>query len=119
MGLYVDVFTNGRGDCTNGGVSSRFRELCVVNVDGPFDPKPDAPAVALVDGPSGTKRVVVVMDCAEPGEEREWQQVTPGGSRPMFGGNYAASSDGRWTREVGFYGAVAIHDRFEWENVVG
>lgn len=114
MGLIIDVYRTGRGDCTGGGVSAKHQELTVVNVDGPFDPNDDRPAVALIDGHrAGDKIVVRVINCADDGDEPEWQQFTPGGVGPMFGGNYAGSSDGRWCREVGFSGAVPIHDRYE------
>jgi hypothetical protein len=114
MGLIVGVYRNPLGDFTGSGISGRHLKLTVVNVDGPFDPTPDAPAVALLDGPLGTKRIVPVLGDNDEG----WQMVEPDGyCGPMMGGNYAATSDGRWSRAVGFYGAVAIHDRYEtWEQ---
>jgi hypothetical protein len=33
------------GDCTNGGISSRYSRLCIINVDGPFSPDAETPAV--------------------------------------------------------------------------
>lgn len=114
MGLIVSVYRNAekgmQADFTAGGLSSRYGALTVVNVDGPFDPTPERPAVALVDGPLGTKRLVPVLGSDEEG----WQMVQPQGHvGPMMGGNYAGTSDSRWGRAVGFYGAVAIHDRYE------
>lgn len=108
MGLYISVFRNSEfagTDCTNGGVTSRFTKLCVTNVDGPFDPSDDCPAVKLVKGNlPGTVKIVP--------EELE-------GKWTMMGGNYAATSDSRFSEACEkitgsrFYGAVPVHDRFE------
>lgn len=117
MGLYVDVYRHPGFDSTGNGVSARHDRLFVVNVDGPpHDPERlDGNTVALIDGHRpGDKIIVPVINCAEPGEEPEWQAVSPDGHvGPMNGGNFAAASDGRWCRAVGFYGAVPIHDRYE------
>ena len=110
MGLIVEVFRNPLGDCTGGGISGRDSSLTVVNIDGPFHPTPERPAVALVDGPFKTKHIVPVLGDDDEG----WRMASPAGFvGPMMGGNYAASSDSRFSRAVGFYGAVAIHDRYE------
>ena len=105
MGLHVYVFRNALGDCTNGGISSKAKGLCVINIDGPCEPSPDYPAIELVDGHlPGTLRLV------PPGYENTWY---------MMGGNYGATSDSRFSetceKMLGhrFYGAVAIHDRQE------
>ena len=106
MGLLVNVYKNGKYDCTNGGVSSRdIKGLCLTNVDGPFDPSDDCPAVKLVKGNlPGTVKIVP--------EELE-------GKWTMMGGNYAATSDSRFSEACEkitgsrFYGAVPVHDRFE------
>lgn len=106
MGLHVSVYRNGSYDCTNGGFSSMFSTLCLTNVEGPFDPDETAPAALLVAGHvPGTVRII--------GTENK-------GKWPMMGGNYAATSDSRFTQHVEkligapFYGAVPIHDRFEY-----
>jgi hypothetical protein len=111
MGLTVYVYrTATLGDCTGGGISGRHAELTVVNIEGPSKPRPDAPAVALLDGAMGTKRLVPVLGSDEEG----WQMVAPEGYvGPMMGGNYAASSDGRFRDACGFYGAIPVHDRYE------
>ena len=108
MGLLVNVYKSGDYDCTNGGVSSRFiKGLCLTNVDGPFDPSDDYPAAKLVKQTFGFGSSVKVIP-----EEAE-------GKSTMFGGNYAATSDSRFSRAVEellgnhFYGAIPIHDRVE------
>lgn len=103
MGMLVHVLRNSLGDCTANGVSSKVKSLCVVNVDGPFDPDETHPAVELVEGPNNTARLVPVAD------KEKWV---------MFGGNYATTSDSRFgknTFEMFGYpiDAVKIFDRIE------
>lgn len=107
MGLIVNVFRAADvQDCTRNGVSARHSTLCVINVDGPFQPAPDAPAVLLDTRVKGALRLVPLDEYAA-------------GKWLMFGGNFAHCSDARFTeaceRILGhaFYGAVAIHDRVE------
>lgn len=103
MGLLIDVFRpSSMYDCTNGGVSATAKRLCVVNVDGPFDPSEDAPAVKLQKGPLDTVNLVPV-------DEDRWV---------AFGGNFGYTSDSRFQRAVESligvsHVAVAIHDRVE------
>ena len=107
MGMIVSVYTDKSSnyDCTNNGVTHRFDRLCVVNVEGPFEPSDDCPAVYLdkgaVDG-------IAILRPIE--SKNRWT---------MFGGNYASTSDSRFSAAVEemcgqkFYGAVAVHDRVE------
>ena len=110
MGLIVEVMRAADGyDATNGGLSGRHRQLTVVNVTGPFEPMGDRPAFALLDGAGGSRRLVPVLY-----DGRNWQVVQPEGMvGPMMGGNFAHTSDSRFREAVGFYGAVAVHDRYE------
>lgn len=109
MGLLAFVYRTPDGvDCTNGGLSSRHERMVIINVDGPFEPTDDAPACWLVPGAfPGTVKVVV---------------HDPNGERPprgMMGGNFLSTSDSRFSQTIEaitsrrWYGAVAIHDRFE------
>jgi hypothetical protein len=106
MGLIVSVYRDAdlRGDCSNGGFSSRFTKLTLVNVEGPFDPTDDAPAALLVKREHGN---VVVVD---PRQNGRWT---------MFGGNFVSCSDSRFHRAVealsgyDFGFPVAVHDRVE------
>jgi hypothetical protein len=41
------------------------------------------------------------------------QQIRGQKLGPMMGGNLAYTPDSRWSKAVGFYGAVPIHDRYE------
>lgn len=112
MGLLLDVYRNDGADCTNGGVSSKSNRVCVVNVDGPFFSDYTNPAVMLEAGPCNSIRLV-------PSRKDAFGNNVPIEGVRMFGGNYAATSDSRFgeacARLLGhpWYGAVAIHDRFE------
>jgi hypothetical protein len=59
MGLSVSVYRWGLGDCTNGGKSAGVGSLCVVNVPGPFNPRPELPAFELVEGPGGRGHAIL------------------------------------------------------------
>lgn len=104
MGIIVDVYRCADKDCSKDGISSRYSRLCVVNVDGPFEPCDDLPACRLEQGYVPNSAMIVID-----GENR----------RGMFGGNYAGTSDSRFGEAVSkiLGGArvnvVAIHDRFE------
>lgn len=107
--LPVSVYRDGT-DCTNNGVSSRYRDLLVICPDGYINVDMDNPPENLVQV---VKRRLFGQDIyhVEP-----W--VSPKGAGWMMGGNYAASCDSRFSRLIGgMYGAVAIHDRQEsWEE---
>ena len=109
MGLLVSVYRNSElGDCTNNGLSNKHNKFCVVNVEGPFNPSDDAPAVKLASGPYNSVRLIPV----ELIENKSWV---------MFGGNYAGTSDSRFSEAVnetiGYdkmsNGVVKIFDRVE------
>jgi hypothetical protein len=116
MGLPISVLRNAQfGDCTNGGISSKANSLTLVNVDGPFEPTEQSPAAILENHVEGALRIRLVSYNPE---TRHWVRDGRLG-QPMFGGNYGASSDSRFGRACEkllghrFYGAVAIHDRYE------
>lgn len=104
MGLIVNVYRTAGPDCTMGGISADANRLCLVNVPGPFNPSHDAPAAHLQSHVLGCLRIVP-DGC--------------NGRHMMMGGNYAATSDSRFSKACrdllghDFYGAVAIHDRYE------
>jgi hypothetical protein len=104
MGLTVNVYKNGY-DCTLNGISSKCNELCLINVDGPFNPDDDKPAALLV--PGNLPNTVKIIP-ANVNQDKTWV---------MDGGNFAYSSDARFNNAVekiaGYRGAVSIHDRIE------
>jgi len=113
MGLNVSVYKFPLGDCTLDGISSDVKDLCLVNVEGPFNPTADAPAALLVKGNS--RGLVKIVPAA--GSNGNHWTAAPGWW--MMGGNYAATSDSRFHETVRkitggeSYGAVPIHDRQE------
>lgn len=125
-GLIVSILEDKRiGNCSNGGLSSKFSALTIVGIvdhtnsadlakrevkplpkySQVFSPTEDAPAAIIKYRTMGSKRLVSV----EPLEGVESGKGTPW----MAGGSYVSSSDSRWGELVGFYGAVSLHDRTE------
>jgi hypothetical protein len=114
MGIIAEIFRNDMfKGCSNNGMSAHYTSVTVVNVDGPFSPTEDRPAVMLVKGAfEGTIKVVPAIHMRDGTyqEDRRWS---------MMGGTYIATSDGRFSdkcKEITgqrHYGAVAFHDRFE------
>ena len=106
-GLTASIFIDELiGECSNGGISSRCKAVTVVGIPDAeiFSAGEDRPAVKLVKRQIMGKTVVH----AEPVE------APPQGCVGwMMGGSYISTSDGRFGRAVGFYGAVALHDRCE------
>lgn len=120
-GLTLHVYRSKLGDFTNGGISSGADKLILVGLirGGQFEPLPehsqvfapgpDAPAVVLVESRLPAK----YGPHLEP-----FMTDDSGDVGPMSGGNYAASSDSRWSElgdlfGHGRLGAVPIHDRYE------
>jgi hypothetical protein len=106
MGLIVDVYRDSGPDCTANGVSKHFNRLLVVNVDGPFEGH-DMPRVVLKRGNlAGTVKLVP-------------ETADDAGDWVMFGGNFAGTSDSRFSRAVEEIAGsrqpniVPIHDRIE------
>jgi len=90
-------------DCTNGGISSRVDKIVVITDDPSmqiFEPGPNAPAFIIQERVKGYKSLVPINGCPE------------GHVGFMAGGNYAVTSDSRWT-----FGALPIHDRSETKRM--
>lgn len=104
--LRLSVYRDELEDCTNGGISAEYNQLLVVSDNGFIEideNKPPENTVKLVKRNLFGK----TMYHLEP-------LVAPNGLGWMFGGNYAATSDSRFSEMIGgMYGAVAIHDRQE------
>lgn len=97
-------------DCSNGGITSRFKRLLVICQDGFIDVDENNPPENLC---KVVRRHLFGRDVfhVEP-------VAAPKGAGWMMGGNYAATSDSRFSALCGKqYGALAIHDRQEtWEE---
>lgn len=104
MGLIAQIYDSPLGNCSNDGLSAKHKKVCVTNVDGPFEPTPDAPAVRLVKGRAGN------LVCQPVDLENTWA---------MFGGAFVYTSDSRFgdaVRELSGYNhgfPIALHDRVE------
>lgn len=106
MGLLVYVYKSSLGDCTNGGITSKANEICITNIDGPFEPSKDCPAALLVEGNVPNSAKIIPADKKY---KNKWL---------MDGGNIADCSDSRFCSAVaklqnGISSPVAIHDRTE------
>jgi len=105
MGMLAFIHDSPLGNCSNKGLSSKHKKVCIVNIEGPFEPGPDMPAVKLIK-----REHVGNLVCIPVGLET---RLT------MFGGAYIATSDGRFCRAVeklsGYDHSfpVALHDRVE------
>jgi hypothetical protein len=116
MGIHVNIYKQAREedtwlgavDCTMGGESSYAMGFTVVNAEGPFEPCEDYPAAELVMKEVGGGRKILRLIPVS--KKEKWT---------MFGGNYASTSDSRFSElcekllGATFYGAVAVHDRVE------
>jgi len=108
--LSIDVYRFRHGDCTNGGISSRFGELLVFCHDGPrsFFSEHELPLnFCTVERIYGISHIVPAM-VTEDG------QIVPRPGWWMFGGNIADTSDSRWRELTGLGYPLHIHDRKEW-----
>ena len=128
-GLTIQVYRPADApDCTLGGISSRFSRLTLVGIVddrdtflqiGTYAPAPvrALPSNCQVCEPAAD-RPPVVLRIRKMGD-RLLYTIEPyqadGGSRwYMAGGNYAGSSDSRFSQLAGgTYGALNIHDRHE------
>lgn len=104
--LPIDVYRRNGVDCSNDGISSRFGTLLLVCDEGFVNVDESNPPENLV---RMVKRSLFGKDVYS---INPWKE--PDGIGWMFGGNFAHTSDSRFTRMCGGqYGAIAIHDRQE------
>ena len=116
--LSVEVYRDGYGDCSNGGVSSRFRELLVPCEAaspydcGPYEYDPDDPPenMCYVERRELFGQVILTL---VPAHGEGWH---------MYGGNKADCSDSRWGKLLErisgnpfyrFNTCLDVHDRYE------
>lgn len=121
MGLIAEVLKGSSGSCSNGGISEQAEQVCIVNVEGPFGPREEAPAVLLLAGNVANTAKLVPAEL-ETGMQayggNRWKPVR-GGVGPMMGGCFAYTPDGRFSEAVAkltgvaHSGPVPLHDRFE------
>ena len=102
-GLIVSVYRAANfPDCSNRGLSSRHDELTLLLPQGgPFEPKPERPAVRLVRKEVMGNEYLSVIPADAEGD---------GIGQYMFGGNFIFTSDSRFP-DKGY--PIPIHDRTE------
>ena len=109
--LRISVYKNPLyKNSTNGGITERYDELLLVCDEGyiEIDEKnPPENLVVFVDRMLGGEK----CGCIEP-----YAPCPDGCVGWMSGGSFAASCDRRFSRMVGIYGAVAVHDRSETQE---
>ncbi len=120
MGIRVSIYRAEHHSALN--VFNNVRELTIVNAEGPFEPSPEAPAAVLIQGHAlGSVRVVPAKLVTRLYADARDVWLPDIERRPMFGGSYVGTSDGRFARKVqeicgyptGGATAVALHDRIE------
>lgn len=104
QGLTIYVYRSPLGDCTNGGISSKYRELILVGegIEGPVS----------VDLDNPPENLVKIVRRRLFGEATEYLHIEPynnEGKWYMVGGNHAYTSDSRFPSRY----ALSIHDRCE------
>lgn len=121
MGVRANIVKHARGDTSNGGLSSRVDYVTVVNAPGSSEPNEEAPAVMLVRGAyPGLVRMVEaeLLDGRSPNGPDWAERKSATLIGPMFGGCYVACNGSLASlveaiTGAPFYGAVALHDRWE------
>jgi hypothetical protein len=108
MGMLAWIYKSPLGgNCSNNGISQTNQQVCIVNVDGPFEPSDDCPAVKLIKRDRVGNVVCVPVD------------LLTRGAWTMFGGSLIYTSDSRFSDAVAkladydFGFPVALHDRCE------
>lgn len=106
----IDVMRSSRfGDCTNGGISSRFSELLIVCEDGHRQ-------IDLDNPPENACKMVKRYLFGQFHYHIE-PLSRPTGAGWMAGGNFGYTSDSRFSAMCGCTGnAISIHDRQEFHK---
>jgi len=100
--LTADVYTDGC-DCSNGGISSKYKTLMIADIPGPSEENADIPMVKIV------KRTIYGN------EYMHVEPVTPapsGSTGYQFGGNFLYACDSRFSAVAAY--PIPIHDRVEY-----
>jgi hypothetical protein len=107
LGILVHVLVpRGMADCTNGGVSSRYKAFVLIGegIDGYTEPTDDTPALRLVRRTIGRRQADY---CVPTTDLRADYPTTYAG--PMMGGNFVYTSDSRMPG----HRPLPVHDRFD------
>lgn len=111
--LSINIYKPGHGDCSNGGLSSKYDTCYIECKDGWID-EDHVPTDAIVKLEKGAFGTVHLVPIAPTDADH---------TNYMFGGCYVACSDFRWSClldkfQLGLsHCAIALHDRTEtWEE---
>lgn len=100
--LTANVYRDGMGDCTNGGISANRRELYILSkTKGPFEPQDIRECVYIEWQESKGEEYIDCKPAYFPGR---WY---------MAGGNFLYSTDSRFREITGSKYPIPIHDRRE------
>jgi hypothetical protein len=112
MGLFASIYRSGFNSPNN--LLGGWKEVTIVNVDGPFDPSPDRPAVRLAMKGYGDPIVMPDIDYLH--QLGSFTRV-PDDDHVMMGGAFVWTSDQRFAQAIrdltnrdGGYFAVPLHD---------
>ena len=102
-GISCQIYRWNLGECSNGGISSKFNEVVVIDpeINGPFEPDEKTPAVKLVRRTIYGETYIHAEPILPSGEYKHF----------MAGGTFIYACDSRF-RNVCKY-PVALHDRTE------
>ena len=109
--IMLNVYRDNIGDCTNGGASGKWDDLYLAHPQG------------FIEVDDDDERLFKVGTTAFGNPVLEPVHQPSGLLGPMFGGNYGATSDSRFSEAIrmatgrDFYGALPIHDRFETQEL--
>ena len=107
--LPIYVYKTRSGDCTNGGITSKYNELLLICEDGFVDVDENNPPENLV------KVVTRKLWDGEYKHIEPYARTDKGCVGWMFGGNIAHTSDSRFSRVAGNY-PLKVHDRQETQE---
>jgi hypothetical protein len=110
MGLQVGLYRNDYNSCNN--VFGGWTTVTLTNVEGPFDPTPNAPAAVVKKNSHGNPVIYPDMEWMH---AHDMHDTVRENGHFAFGGAYAGTTDSRFgeaLRAMGTHGyfAVPVHD---------
>ncbi len=107
--LPIEIFKSEFGDCSNGGISSKYKEILVECPDGHIEIDENNPPENLCK--------IVTEDFGFAVVQHVEPVVRPNGVGWMYGGCIVDTSDSRWSRLKGNYYPLKLHDRCESQEL--
>ena len=70
MGMLASIYEpKDTGNSSNGGISEKAKSVVIVNVEGPFNPNENSPAVLLIAHPASVGFAPICVPADENGEQ--------------------------------------------------